>query len=243
MLAERDKQLLVGIFENRIMSAEQIGAEFFPAVARQNVLRRLRKLARYGFLVRRMVNPLGTGDVSAFSITPKALERVKAQYPFRVVKDYCKSDSFEHDVELVSVRNRLCKFRSVASYYTENVLQACEDFSGTDLFEPFKNQNTDAAIEVRKNGKTTVVGLEFERSEKTFHRYTKKLFGYYSDERTAVVLYICKSQAIQRVVARAETSVMGSNHPRCFYALLDDVLQSNEKCIFKNLKGATITLD
>ena len=231
------------IFESRIMSAEQIGAEFFPAVARQNVLRRLAKLVRYGFLVRRMVNPFGTGDISAYSITPKALEIVKAQYPFQIVKNYCKSDSFEHDVELVGIRNRLCAFHSVAAFYPENVLQACENFSSTDSFSPFRKQNTDAALEIRKSGKIAVVGLEFERSEKTFDRYTKKLFSYYSDARTAVILYVCKSIAIQRVVARAEASVMGSSSPRCFYALLDDVLQSNEKCIFKNLKGATITLD
>ena len=225
------------------MSAEQVGAEFFPSVARQNVLRRLAKLAHYGLLARRLVNPFGACDISAFSITPRALETVKARYPFRIVKDYCKSDSFEHDVELVNVRNRLRAFRSVAGYYTENMLQACEDFSVSDSFMPFKKQNTDAAIEIRKNGKIILVGLEFERSEKIFDRYTKKLFGYYSDSRTAVILYICKSLAIQRVVARAESSVMGTNRPRCFYTLLEDVLKPNEKCIFKSLKGDTITLD
>lgn len=242
-MAERDRQLMVRIFENRIMSAEQIGAEFFPSVARQNVLRRLAKLTQYGFLARRMVNPFVAGDISAFSITPRALEAVKARYPFRIVKDYCKSDSVEHDVELVNVRSRLRAFRSVAGYYTENMLQTCEDFSVSDSFTPFKKQNTDAAIEIRKNGKIILVGLEFERSEKIFDRYTKKLFGYYSDSRTAVILYVCKSLAIQRVVARAEASVMGANRPRCFYSLLEDVLQPNEKCIFKNLKGDTITLD
>lgn len=243
VLVERDKQLFVRVFENRIMSAAQIGAEFFSKVARQTFTARLSKLVHYGFLDRKVVSSANMGDFPAYSITPKALEVVRARYPFRIVKEFCKSDSLEHDVELVSVRNRLRALRSVAAYYTENMLQACEDFSGTDSLAAFKKQNTDAALEIRKNGKISVVGLEFERSEKVFDRYTKKLFSYYSDSRTAVILYVCRSPVIQRVIARAEASVMGSNRPRCFYAVLDDVLQPNEKCTFKNLKGDTITLD
>lgn len=243
MLVERDKQLLVRAFENRVMSAAQIEAEFFSEVARQTFSARLLKLVRYGFLDRKIISSSEVGDFPAYSITPKALEVVKARYPFRIVKDYCKSDSVGHDVELVNVRNRIRAFRSVATYYTENMLQACEEFSGTDSLAAFKKQNTDAALEVRKNGKISVAGLEFERSEKAFERYTKKLFGYYSDSRTAVIFYVCRSPAIQRVIARAEAAVMGSNRPRCFYASLEDVLKRNEKCIFKNLKGDSITLD
>ncbi len=243
VLVERDKQLFVRIFENRVMSAAQIEAEFFSGVARQTFSARLLKLVYYGFLERKVVASHEAGDYPAYSITPRALEIVKARYPFRIVKEFCKSDSVEHDVELVNVRNRLRALRSVAAYYTENMLQACEDFSGADTLAAFRKQNTDVALEVRKSGKISVVGLEFERSEKIFDRYTKKLFSYYSDSRTAVVLYVCRSLAIQRVITRAEESIMGSNRPRCFYALLEDVLQPNEKCTFKNLKGDTITLD
>ncbi len=243
MLVERDKQLLVRIFENRIMSVSQIGAEFFQEVARQTFAMRLLKIAHYGFLERKIVCSAEIGDFPAYSITPKALEIVRARYQFKIVKEYCKSDSVEHDVELVNVRNRLRTFRSVAGYYTENMLQACEDFSGTDALAAFKSHNTDAALEIRKNGKITVVGLEFERSEKVFERYARKLRSYYSDSRTAVIFYVCRSAAIQRALARAEASVMGSSRPRCFYALLGDVLQPNEKCTFTNLRGDTITLD
>lgn len=225
------------------MSAVQIWAEFFPNLARQTFSARLLKLVRYGFLERKVVASYELGDYPVYSITPKALAIVKTLYPFRIVKDFCKSDSVEHDVELVNVRNRLRALRSVEAYYTENMLQACENFSGTDALAAFRKQNTDVALKIRKNGKTSVVGLEFERSEKAFDRYAKKLFSYYSDSRTAVILYVCRSPAVQRVVARAEESIVGLNRPRCFYALLPDVLQPNEKCIFKNLRGDTITLD
>ncbi len=243
MLVERDKQLFVRIFENRVMSADQIGTEFFSEVARQTFAARLSKLVHYGFLDRKIVSSTEMGDFPVYSVTPKALEVVKARYPFRIMKEYCKSDSVEHDVELVNVRGRIDPLRSVAAYYTENMLQACDDFSDMDSLSAFTKQNTDVALEIRKNGKISIVGLEFERSEKAFDRYAKKLFAYYSDSHTAVILYVCRSPAIQRVVARAEAAVMGSNRPRCFYALLGDVLQSNEKCTFKNLNGDTITLE
>lgn len=225
------------------MSAAQIGAEYFPSVARQNVARRFAKLVRYGFLERRIVCSADLGDFPAYSITPKALEVVKARYPIRIVKDYFKSDSVEHDIELVNVRNRLRMLRSVVNYYTENVLQACEDFSATDALVAFKKQNTDAALEIRKNGRVNIIGLEFEKSEKAFDRYARKLRSYYSEPHAAVILYVCRNAAIQRTLARAEASVMGLQRPRCFYAFLVDVLQANEKCTFMNLKGDTITLD
>lgn len=224
------------------MSSMQIRAEFFQNVARQTVADRFAKLVRYGFLDRRIVSFAGSNSLPAYSITPKALEIVRARYPLRIVKDFCKSDSVEHDVELVNVRNRLRRLQSVAGYYTENMLQACEGFPRQDSLVAFRKYNTDAAIEVRKNGKITVVGLEFERSEKAFDRYARKLLSYYSDSSTPVLFYACMSAAIQKTLARAESSVMGSGRARCFYALLENVLQSSGKCTFTNLKGDTISL-
>lgn len=225
------------------MSIAQIRAGFFPQLARQNISRRLVKLMRYGFLDWHIVCPFVGGRLSVYSVTPKALEVVRERYPFRIVKDFCKSDSVEHDVQLAELRKRLQSLPSVAGYYTENMLQACAEFTGMDSMAAFVKNNTDAVLEVRKNGKITVVGLEFERSEKAFDRYAKKLMSYYSDSRTAVVFYVCRNAAIQKVVARAEASVMGSDRPRCFYALLEDVLRPSGKCTFTNLKGNTITLD
>lgn len=225
------------------MSVSQIAAEFFPQLSRQNISRRLVKLTKYGFLEGRVVSSLAGSRLLVYSVTTKALEVVRERYPFRIVKDLCKSDSIEHDVQLVDARRSLESLSSVAGYYTENMLQACEDFSTRDSTLAFVKNNTDAVLEIRKNGKITVVGLEFERSEKALDRYAKKLLSYYSDSRTAVVFYICRNSAIQKTLARAEASVMGASPHRCFYALLENVLATNGRCTFTNLKGNTITLD
>ncbi len=243
MLVERDRQVLARVFENRVMSAAQIGDEFFPNVARQNVVRRLLKLAEYGFLERKIVSPLGARDFPAYSIKPQALEIVRTRYPFRIVKDLCKSDSVEHDIELVNLRKRFRALPSINSYFTENMLQACEDFSGMDSLSAFKEYNTDVALKIRKNGKIIIAGLEFERSEKTVDRYAKKLQSYYADPYTAIIFYVCRNVAIQKVLVRAEISVMAGATPRCFYALLQNVLEPKAKCTFTNIKGDKITLD
>ena len=190
-----------------------------------------------------MASSINLGDVSVFSTTPKALEVIRQRYPFRIEKEYCKSDSVEHDLELVILRNRLQLIQSVTGYYTENMLQACEDFDNAELFAPFKNQNTDVVMEINKSGKISIVGLEFERSEKNFDRYAEKIRSYYSDPRTATIFYVCRSAKIQRAVARAELSVMKSRPPRCFYGLWENVLRVDQKCTFTNLKGYTITID
>lgn len=231
------------IFENRVMSAAQIGAEIFPHLARQNVSRRLVKLTRYGLLDAYVICPSIGQRISAYSVAPKAIEIVRERYPFRIVKSLCKSDSVEHDVQLVEIRRRLQALQSVTGYYTENMLQACADFSIRDSTMPFVKNNTDAVLEVRKNGETMVVGLEFERSEKAFDRYVKKFLSYYSDARTTVIFYICRNTAIQKTLVRAEASVIGKSPPRFFYLLLENVLEAKRKCTFTNLKGDTITLD
>lgn len=224
------------------MSVDQIREQLFSNIARQNVSRRLIKLEKYGLLERARVRSFGFNDLSVYLNTPKAIREMRLKYPYRITKELCKSDSIVHDIELVNLRSSICKLQSVTRYFTENMLQACEDFSYSDQMVAFVKNNTDVVLEISKSGKRNIVGLEFERSDKAFDRYTKKIFSYYSDTRTAIILYVCASPAILKLVSRAEASVMGSSNPRCFYALQGDVLKSNQKCTFTNQKGGTITI-
>src|SRR5260221_13004587 len=107
----------------------------------------------------------------------------------------------------------------VKAYYTENMLQACQHFSESEHVGPFVRNNTDAVLEIEKNGKKAIVGLEFENSEKASERYARKLLSYYSDPRVPVLLYVCTMERIRQTVAHAESGVVAKNRPRCFYAL------------------------
>jgi hypothetical protein len=224
------------------MSGKQIRAEVFPLSCQQAISRRLVKLARYAYLDRRIVQDGRGRDISVYLTTPKALNEVKARYPHRITSDLCKSDSVDHDLALVDIRRRLEAIDCVKHYFTENVLQACAEFVESERIGPFVRNHTDAVLEFDKSGQKIIAGLEFENSEKASERYTRKLLSYYSDSRIPIVLYVCADERIRKTVAQAESGVLGTNRPRCFYALSVDVLGSSESCAFVNLKGEKITL-
>ena len=234
--------LFARIFENRVMSLKQIGTELIPQIARQTISRRLVKLAEHSFLERRLVdNRRGKGE-SVYLNMPRALKEIQDCYLHQVSKPLCKSDSVEHDLQLVDLRRRIQSFRCVKSYLTENMLQACEKFTEIESIEPFVRNNTDGVLEILKNDRKIIIGLEFERSEKAFERYTRKLTSYHSDIRTSIIFYICTTTRIRETIAQAESGIVGKNPPRCLFALAEDVLRQDQKCTFTNIKGDTITL-
>jgi hypothetical protein len=224
------------------MSLKQIRAEVFPTNCQQAISRRLIKLVEYAYLDRRIIQDGRGRDISVYLTTPKALKEVKARYPHRITSDLCKSDSVDHDLTLVDLRRRLEAISCVRHYYAENVLQACAEFAESERIGPFVRNYTDAVLEFEKSGQKIIAGLEFENSEKASERYTRKLLSYYSDSRIPIVLYICADERIKKTVALAESGVVGTNRPRCFYALSVDVLRSESHCAFVNLKGDKITL-
>lgn len=216
--------------------------DLFLKIARQTVSRRLVKLAEHDFLERRLVdNRRGKGE-SVYLNTPAALKEIQDCYTHQVSKPLCKSDSVEHDLQLVDLRRRIQAFPSVTGYFTENMLQACGKFGDLESIEPFVRNNTDVVLEVLKNGKKVTIGLEFERSEKAFERYTRKLVSYHSDVRTPIIFYICTTARIRETIAQAESGIIGKNPPRCFFAMAEDVLRHEGKCTFVSINGDKITL-
>ncbi len=142
----------------------------------------------------------------------------------------------------MNIRERLEKLGHVTRYLTENMLQACEEFAQEQSIWPFVDNNTDAVVEVARQGVKTLVGIEFENSEKAQERYVRKLVKYYSDGRTPAIFYICSSERIREAVSQAEGALVGKSSPRCFYALLSDVLRDSADCTFVDRNGARIVL-
>ena len=241
-LTDRDRHLFVRVFENRVMTLGQIHSEIFSGISRTAVSRRLSKLREYSYLERRVIQSEHGRDISAYLTTSTALKELRGRYSREITSELCKSDSLDHDVKLVEVRRRLEGLKCVTGYYTENVLQACDEFKSVDVIEPFVRNYTDAVLEFEKNAHKITVGLEFENSDKGIERYTRKLISYYSDANVPIVLYICAEPFIRRALERAELAVVGQNRPRCFYAMSEDVLGVVDSCTFVNLNGDKITL-
>ena len=242
VITQRDRAIFREIFENRVMYGAQLSDSHFRGLPRQRASTRLCKLEKIGYLDRRYVYGPHESAHAAYSLTPKALKAIAETYRHKITREFVKSDSVAHDLVLVEVRRRLECLKLVTRYYTENMLQACAEFSENEALWPFVQNNTDAVLEVTRQGTKTLVALECENSEKTQERYTRKLVSYYSDARTPAVFYVCGSARIRAAVAQAEAAVGGKGSPRCFYSLLSDVLADSPSCTFTDRKGAKIVL-
>lgn len=224
------------------MFREQIYARAFKGSSPQAAKNRLLKLVRDGYLEQQYMRERRGKILAVFLNTPKAVKALANDYRFKITSELCKSDSIEHDLCLVDLRDRLQRFALVTNYYTENMLQGCAEFRENGNLQPFVDNNTDIVLEVTRQGKKILVGVEFENSEKARERYVRKLVSYYSDRRTPAIFYICSNARIRDAVGQAELQVAGSGTPRCFYALLADVLEKKPECTFVDLNGAKITL-
>ncbi len=242
VITERDRAIFGEIFENRVMYREQIYLSRFLGVGPQAAIKRIGTLEKFDYLDKRYVSGSKGKVQVAYSLTPKALKAIAETYRHKITREFVKSDSVAHDLVLVEVRRRLERLKLVTRYYTENMLQACAEFSEHEALWPFVQNNTDAVLEVTRQGAKTLVALEWENSEKAQERYTRKLVSYYSDARTPAVFYVCGSARIRAAVAQAEAAVGGKGSPRCFYSLIEDVLSESPSCTFADRKGAKIVL-
>jgi hypothetical protein len=242
VITDRDKQLFSHIFENRVMSLTQLHHQIFTGRSFTVAARRIGELCLCGYLDRKFIEGAAYRARSVYQITDSAFQEMAPGYPHKITAELIKSDSVKHDLALVDLRNRLQRLKSVSAYFTENMLQACSEFSEHEETRPFVVNNSDASVELSRQGKTFLVGLEFENSEKALDRYIRKLVSYYSDPRTSVILYVCENPKIRNTVAKAEAEVAGSRSLRCHYALLPEVLKSDSDCTFQDLKGGRIVL-
>jgi len=221
---------------------KQLSDTHFRGLPRQRASKRLCKLESLGYLERRYVRAPGESTQAAYSLTRKALNTIAETYRHKITREFIKSDSVAHDLVLVEVRRRVERLKLVTGYYTENVLQACAKFAEQEAMWPFVQNNTDAVLEITRQGIKTLVALEFENSEKAQERYTRKLVSYYADIRTPAIFYVCASERIRAAVAQAEATVGGKGPARCFYSLLSDVLSESPSCTFTDRKGGRIVL-
>ena len=71
------------LFENKIVSREQIGSQLFPNVSKDTVNRRLRKIAGLG-LIKKTTTFVGRRVIAGYSLTQRGLAKIKSTLPYEV---------------------------------------------------------------------------------------------------------------------------------------------------------------
>jgi hypothetical protein len=227
MLTKRDLEILQFTFEQRAVSCKQLAQRFFSNVSFQSAHARLEKLTTAKFLVKSYSLWRNTRTV-VYGITEKGIKAFAENYYYQIAKYNYKSDSVNHDLGLVRVRERLEKAAMVKKYLSESMLQNCSDLSEVEEFREFSNANSDAALVIDTTRHQLQMAVEYEISSKQAARYITKLTDYYFSLNIDMVLYICGNASIEKLIRKADSEVRGEKGSKVF-TCLEETFHKSEK--------------
>ncbi len=239
-LTPRDKRLFEYLFLNKLATAPQIKRDIFGIADLKDVLRRLRTLIRHDYIRRKSTGEDRTRF--AYSLTDKTFETYVRQRTERQWAQL-KSDSPDHDVVLVDIRNRLSKSPKVVRYYTENAIEAGLLDSKFFPADPFLEMHSDAAIIFKTDGKAWYIAVEYEDVQKSRERYTSHLNSYYLKKEIHGVLYIVKETALKNLLAKVDKDFCQEQSSKVFFGYLAEVLNPDKQLHFLNNTGNLFQLD
>ncbi len=243
ILMPRDQKILQMCFEHKILNRDQINKYFFNENNRFTVNRRLRKLVSQNYL-KRLIYQDHHQAKSGFSITKKGLNLISSVLPYEVTGSALSSGSISHDFYLFDIRKKIEKCNLVNSYYTENVLQNCLEFSQCEELKPFVAMKSDAVIEIESQTGSYHFAIEFEMSLKSNSRYKSLFNQYYSHQEIDGVLYIGSSQITIERLKKIDLQVahdQESEH-KVYFTTIDDFMNSKNKIHFKDVNNEILIL-
>ena len=224
------------LFESKVMSREQINNQFFPDVSKYTVNIRLHKIMSLGLIKRKPI-AVEHGVFYGYSLTQKGLAKIKPTLPYEVKAVRASSECPLHDIALNDIRRAFEAKSSVQNYYTENVLQTCDEYRDNEKFLPFVELNSDAMAEVDSKAGMLNLAIEFDATHKSKSRYVKKIDAYYEKQEVDGVLYVCVNKYILHTLQRIDKEVSERHEcdPKLYFALLDDVTGAVGEMAFTNV--------
>ena len=236
VLCSRDLLITRLLFESKIASQEQIADYLFPDVSAQTVNRRLLKIMELG-LIRRKPIAVDNKIIYAYSLTQRGLTKTQLTLSFRVKTAGTLSECPLHDIALNDIRKSFEAKSAVQRYYTENVLQSCDEYRDDMKFRPFIKLNSDAMAEVDTRIGVLNLAIEFDTTHKSKSRYLRKLNTYYVERGVDGVLYICANKYILNVLLKVDREVSDRYQcdPKVYFALLENITGAAGELTFRSV--------
>lgn len=235
-----EKKLFSYLFLNKVATSVQIQRDIFFKISHQALYKRLNLLIESGFLTANYHKELNGRLV--YSLTKKSFEEFVIGKTSNEFRQQLQSNSVLHDLDLVDIRSKLKTFKMVDSYYSENLIKSGIDLTESDALKEFKNFNFDAILKIKKDDKTHLLALEYERSLKFSSRYQDYFKKVYSRPEVSAILYICESQKALGKIQNFEKVMIKNHWPKVFYTSLNGIL-AKTPVTFINLKNEKITLE
>lgn len=240
-LSDRDLKILQYVFEQRAVAHFQIERKFFANFHRSVCHERMSKLVKFG-LLQKAVTHTDKGWILYYGSTEKGLKYVVTNSSRDITDPDFKSDSVNHDIGLVDVRERLSKSKLLAEYLSESVLQSCKSLRESEDFRSFVNINSDAALVINGKNSRYTVALEYEISDKAESRYSKKILEYHLASRVEVVLYVCRNAKIENLIRKVDSDISANYKEKVFTCLEENFHNSTTELAFSNRSNAIYRL-
>lgn len=216
VLTDRDKELFRYLFLQKIARIEDIRLDVFGGVSRQAVHRRVLKLAEERYLECTYL-PGREGSL-AYSLGSRAFRESIAEKGV-LPREQRRSAAPFHDLALLQIRRWLLSQSRVQAFYSENGIAAgiFDDFDGVKALGAL---NSDAIVKVEFGGRSVLLPLEYEASEKFAARYERTVKRYYAEQKVEAVLVVAKKMQTIEKIMRIESREKAPH--RFFYLLWDE---------------------
>lgn len=242
IIQQRDIQILKFVFACRVVSYDQIIRRHFPKTNEALARRRIRNLAKSGYL------QISLKDINGIPLRivqplPAVWSVIAEKWPFEINAPHFKSKSPEHDVRAAEVFMKFEKLKCFRSYFTENLLQSSSALAEDPRFRDLARIQSDGALSLEDaKGNLRVYGIEYELSKKSPEGYKQKLTDYFLAKGIDGVFYISPVQQVQTLLTRIESEIGHNRIPLVWFKPEDIALEDSHKITFKNREGKIIEL-
>lgn len=238
-LNARDQRLLTYLFENKVASVEQISRDIFNNGHISTARRRLHKLWKVG-KIEKIAHHSECRLRILYSLSPNGLRYLRSGKANDGTIGQRKSDSVEHDLELLDIRNRLTQAIETRTYLTENTLQSDKQYHLDPLIRHAVEMRSDAVLEHVRSEKRSWLPLEYEATAKSELRYLDKLKGYYARPKIGGILFIAENRQLLDIVSTLDQSLRDKYYLKMYFATKDQVFSAHKELIFRSNNGKNL---
>ena len=230
-LTDRDIAIFKYLHENKVASGKHLHQFIFKS-ASGTARRRLIKLRQIGMLA--AISRDEDGDKSiVYSLTRKSFNLLQRIYPEDCLIKRYRSNSVDHDLRLLEIKNALQQKGLVSGYWPENILHSSARVQTNSRIIPFIDLQADAVIRLgRKVDEYFYCGIEYEASLKAQSEYARKIASIYLNENIEAILYVTKNLEIERRIKKTELEQAPGREKKIFFAQLEKVTNENSKITF-----------
>jgi hypothetical protein len=180
----------------------------------------------------------------SYTLTKKGMRIVTSNHKGIIDGKRFKSNSINHDLKLVNVKNMFSQFKMVKSYVTENQIQTYKSYTIDEELKLFKELQIDALANIQDQGKPRIsVPIELEISTKSRTEYENKIRDIYYHKGIKFFFYICEDKITEDKIKKVEHGICPNGEKKIFYLSYEMLLSSVGSVKFMNQNNQTITLN